>query len=112
MQSDDPLQLFLCSYRSRPTAGPKRSPSKIGSLRVKYGRSVTPQVCLIADIAPAIKPRMCQKYGVRLASPAVINSPKTGNESHSPLARAHFCFPRGDAIAGVAAHAVAWHTRD
>ena len=59
MRSDDSFALSLVLDRSRPTASERRLTN--GSLRAKYGGSVTLNRCLIAEFASAIKPRMRRK---------------------------------------------------
>src|SRR5664280_2887173 len=56
-----------------------------GSLPAKCGGSVTTQGCLIADIAPAIKPRMCRKCGTAQGHIPVINCPKPETNRIRPL---------------------------
>src|SRR5664279_2727413 len=56
-----------------------------GSLPAKCGGSVTTQGCLIADIAPAIKPRMCRKCGTAQGLGPVINCTKPETNRIRPL---------------------------
>src|SRR5476651_1389030 len=56
-----------------------------GSLPAKCGGSVTTQGCLIADIAPAIKPRMCRKCGTAQGLTPVINCAKPETSRIRPL---------------------------
>ena len=64
--------------------------------------------CLIADIAPAIKPRMCRKCGAAQACRPCDKLRETGNESHPHPVCAPHDPPRADANPGIPAFGDAW----
>src|SRR5215831_14165006 len=77
------ILLFFPSvaHGSRKDGSPTPAPAwrlATGSLRAKYGGSVTLKGCLIAEFPPAIKPRMRQKCRRRRRTCLVITSRKTG----------------------------------